>query len=128
MVCSCGLLYTSSVSSLWSQDRASPRASTPSKGRNLSMIRFLQKDNRLVKSIFWIIISVACITMVITLVPGIFQRFSLRLPLTLMPPYAREAGWANTSANPPKFRPRMCSKSQRRCCSGSACPTLCFHT
>jgi len=37
------------------------------------MIRFLQKDNRLVKSIFWIIISVACITMVITLVPGIFN-------------------------------------------------------
>jgi peptidyl-prolyl cis-trans isomerase D len=37
------------------------------------MIRFLQKDNRLVKSIFWIIISVACITMVVTLVPGIFN-------------------------------------------------------
>ena len=37
------------------------------------MIRFLQADNRLVKSIFWIIISVACITMVITLVPGIFN-------------------------------------------------------
>ena len=37
------------------------------------MIRFLQKDNRFVKSIFWIIISVACITMVITLVPGIFN-------------------------------------------------------
>jgi len=37
------------------------------------MIRFLQKDNKLVKSIFWIIISVACITMVITLVPGIFN-------------------------------------------------------
>ena len=36
------------------------------------MIRFLQKDNRLVKSIFWAIISVACVTMVITLVPGIF--------------------------------------------------------
>jgi peptidyl-prolyl cis-trans isomerase D len=37
------------------------------------MIRFLQKDNRLVKSIFVIIIAVACITMVITLVPGIFN-------------------------------------------------------
>jgi peptidyl-prolyl cis-trans isomerase D len=37
------------------------------------MIRFLQKDNRLVKSIFVIIIGVACITMVITLVPGIFN-------------------------------------------------------
>lgn len=37
------------------------------------MIRFLQKDNRLVKGIFIAIISVACITMVVTLVPGIFQ-------------------------------------------------------
>ena len=37
------------------------------------MIRFLQKDNRVVKAIFIVIISVACITMVITLVPGIFQ-------------------------------------------------------
>lgn len=36
------------------------------------MIRFLQKDNKVVKTIFWVIISVACITMVITLVPGIF--------------------------------------------------------
>jgi peptidyl-prolyl cis-trans isomerase D len=38
------------------------------------MIRFLQKDSRLIKAIFIIIISVACITMVITLVPGIFQN------------------------------------------------------
>ncbi len=37
------------------------------------MIRFLQKDNKLVKGIFWAIISVACITMVVTLVPGIFN-------------------------------------------------------
>jgi peptidyl-prolyl cis-trans isomerase D len=37
------------------------------------MIRFLQKDSKLVKGIFWAIISVACITMVITLVPGIFS-------------------------------------------------------
>jgi peptidyl-prolyl cis-trans isomerase D len=37
------------------------------------MIRFLQKDNRVVKAIFVVIISVACITMVITLVPGVFQ-------------------------------------------------------
>jgi peptidyl-prolyl cis-trans isomerase D len=37
------------------------------------MIRFLQKDNRLVKSIFVVIIAVACITMVVTLVPGIFN-------------------------------------------------------
>ncbi|HET6216768.1 MAG TPA: peptidyl-prolyl cis-trans isomerase [Acidobacteriaceae bacterium] len=36
------------------------------------MIRFLQKDNRVVKIIFIVIISVATITMVITLVPGIF--------------------------------------------------------
>ena len=36
------------------------------------MIRFLQKDNRVVKFIFIAIIAVACITMVITLVPGIF--------------------------------------------------------
>jgi len=37
------------------------------------MIRFLQKDNRFVKGIFVVIISVACITMVITLVPGVFN-------------------------------------------------------
>lgn len=37
------------------------------------MIRFLQKDNKFIKVAFWIIISVACITMVITLVPGIFS-------------------------------------------------------
>ncbi len=37
------------------------------------MIRFLQKDNRFIKAIFIVIIAVACITMVITLVPGIFQ-------------------------------------------------------
>ncbi|RRA47346.1 peptidyl-prolyl cis-trans isomerase [Acidipila sp. EB88] len=37
------------------------------------MIRFLQKDSRFTKTIFIVIISVACVTMVITLVPGIFQ-------------------------------------------------------
>jgi len=38
------------------------------------MIRFLQsKDNRLVKAIFIVIIGAAVITMVITLIPGIFQ-------------------------------------------------------
>ncbi|GGG92093.1 peptidylprolyl isomerase [Silvibacterium dinghuense] len=37
------------------------------------MIRFLQKDSRFIKGVFIAIISVACITMVITLVPGIFQ-------------------------------------------------------
>src|SRR6201996_9564756 len=36
------------------------------------MIRFLQKDNRVVKLVFIAIIGVAVITMVITLVPGIF--------------------------------------------------------
>lgn len=37
------------------------------------MIRFLQKDNRFVKAIFVIIITVACVTMVITLIPGVFN-------------------------------------------------------
>jgi peptidyl-prolyl cis-trans isomerase D len=37
------------------------------------MIRFLQKDNRVVKIIFIAIIAVAVVTMVITLVPGIFS-------------------------------------------------------
>lgn len=37
------------------------------------MIRFLQKDNRLVKAVFVVIIAAAIVTMVITLVPGIFQ-------------------------------------------------------
>ena len=41
------------------------------------MIRFLQKDNRLVKSIFIVIIGAAVITMVITLIPGIFQDASV---------------------------------------------------
>ncbi|HUY82860.1 MAG TPA: peptidylprolyl isomerase [Acidobacteriaceae bacterium] len=37
------------------------------------MIRFLQSDTKFIKVAFWLIISVACITMVITLVPGIFN-------------------------------------------------------
>ncbi len=37
------------------------------------MIRFLQKDSRIIKGIFIVIIGLAVITMVITLVPGIFQ-------------------------------------------------------
>ena len=42
------------------------------------MIRFLQsKDNRLVKAIFIVIIGAAVITMVITLIPGIFQDASV---------------------------------------------------
>src|ERR1700759_2010364 len=36
------------------------------------MIRFLQKDSRIVKYIFIAIIAVAVVTMVVTLVPGIF--------------------------------------------------------
>jgi peptidyl-prolyl cis-trans isomerase D len=41
------------------------------------MIRILQqKDSRIVKAVFIVIISVACITMVITLVPGIFSDAS----------------------------------------------------
>ncbi len=41
-------------------------------GSHHPMIRFLQKDNRVVKIIFIVIIAVAVVTMVITLVPGIF--------------------------------------------------------
>jgi peptidyl-prolyl cis-trans isomerase D len=37
------------------------------------MIRFLQKDNRLVKSLFWVIIGVTCILMVVFLVPGMLN-------------------------------------------------------
>ncbi|HTV04289.1 MAG TPA: peptidyl-prolyl cis-trans isomerase [Acidobacteriaceae bacterium] len=37
------------------------------------MIRFLQKDTKFVKVLFWIIISVSCIAMVIFLVPGLFS-------------------------------------------------------
>src|SRR6202522_4781614 len=40
------------------------------------MIRFLQKDNRVVKIIFIVIIAVAVVTMVITLVPGIMADSS----------------------------------------------------
>ena len=38
------------------------------------MIRILQKDNRLVKALFALIIGLAILTMVITLVPGIFDN------------------------------------------------------
>jgi len=41
------------------------------------MIRFLQRDNRIVKAIFVVIIGAAVITMVITLIPGIFQDSSV---------------------------------------------------
>lgn len=37
------------------------------------MIRFLQQDTKVMKVIFWIIIVVACVTMVIFLVPGLFN-------------------------------------------------------
>ena len=38
------------------------------------MIRILQQDSRLIKMIFAVIIGLAVITMVITLVPGIFDN------------------------------------------------------
>ena len=38
------------------------------------MIRLLQQDNRIMKIIFAVIIGLAAITMVITLVPGIFDN------------------------------------------------------
>ena len=37
------------------------------------MIRFLQKDSKAIKVVFWLIIGVACVTMVVTLVPGILS-------------------------------------------------------
>ncbi|HEY3836487.1 MAG TPA: peptidylprolyl isomerase [Bryobacteraceae bacterium] len=37
------------------------------------MIRFLQKDSKAIKVVFWLIIGATCITMVIFLVPGIFS-------------------------------------------------------
>ena len=40
------------------------------------MIRFLQSDNRLTKVIFGVVIGAAIITMVITLVPGIYDGFT----------------------------------------------------
>ena len=38
------------------------------------MIRILQKDNRITKAIFALVIGAAIVTMVITLVPGIFDN------------------------------------------------------
>lgn len=46
------------------------------KGRNPRMIRLLQQNNRVTKIIFAVIIGLAVITMVITLVPGIFDNAS----------------------------------------------------
>ena len=40
------------------------------------MIRILQKENRITKGIFAVIIGGAIVTMVITLVPGIFDNGS----------------------------------------------------
>ena len=37
------------------------------------MIRFLQKDSKAIKIVFWIIILAACISMVVFLVPGILS-------------------------------------------------------
>ncbi len=41
------------------------------------MIRILQQDNRITKIIFAVIIGFAVITMVITLVPGVFDNASV---------------------------------------------------
>lgn len=38
------------------------------------MIRFLQKDSKAIKIVFWVIILAACISMVVFLVPGIFSN------------------------------------------------------
>ena len=40
-------------------------------GSRTSMIRFLQKDNRLTKALFVVIIAAACVSMVIYLIPGL---------------------------------------------------------
>lgn len=37
------------------------------------MIRFLQKDTKFMKALFWVIISGSCVAMVIFLVPGLFN-------------------------------------------------------
>src|SRR6185437_15060993 len=37
------------------------------------MIRFLQKDSKAIKIVFWVIILAACVSMVVFLVPGIFS-------------------------------------------------------
>ena len=37
------------------------------------MIRFLQKDSKAIKVVFWLIIGATCITMVVFLVPGILS-------------------------------------------------------
>ena len=47
-----------------------------SRGPQQPMIRFLQQNNRVTKIIFAVIIGLAVVTMVITLVPGIFDNVS----------------------------------------------------
>ncbi len=37
------------------------------------MIRFLQKDSKAIKVVFWLIIGATCITMVVFLVPGLLN-------------------------------------------------------
>ena len=50
------------------------RGGARSQGWQSSMIRFLQKDNKLVKILFGVIIGAACISMVIYLVPGLMDN------------------------------------------------------
>src|SRR5271169_4245381 len=67
------LLYTFEVPAYGRKPGPARVLSTLSKGRSLFMIRFLQKDNRFVKSLLWVFIGVTCITMVIFLVPGLLN-------------------------------------------------------
>ncbi len=63
------------------------------------MIRILQQDNRLIKIIFAVIITVACVTMVITLVPGIFDNTGDSAGRTAtMQPFANRAFLAGSQA------------------------------
>ena len=62
------------------------------------MIRILQQDNKLVKILFAVIIGLAVITMVITLVPGIFDNAGSG---------ADAANYSITPTTGPKFRHRF---------------------
>src|SRR5215469_3350402 len=50
------------------------RVGRKSEGLESSMIRILQQDTRAVKILFAVIIGLAAVTMVITLVPGVFDN------------------------------------------------------
>ena len=47
------------------------------------MIRVLQQNNKIVKILFAVIIGAAVVTMVITLVPGIFDNVGVRVGITV---------------------------------------------